>query len=154
MSVLVLWAIMPLIRYVLDIEFATDDFKSSYKEFLFFAVPIALLFTLTGTLKPKDTAGIVILKTLGTVGVAFVIMFIMFMSIFADMCAYYNEDVLYEHKDDPSTQIVVRSFGCGATDSSPASMHVQQLEYFTKYFIRATAIDTATIDKSQWNKVN
>ena len=148
-----LWLIMPVIRWILDIEFATDSIKSNYKEFMFFVVPIAILLTLLGTIKGKDNGSIIAGKVIGTVVLVAVTIFIMFMSIFADMCVWTNREVLYEHKNDSNTKIIVRDFGCGATDSGPPTVAIYKVQYFTDYFIRATKIDTAKIDKKEWIKI-
>ena len=148
-----LWLIMPLIRWLMDLEFATNSFKSNYKEFLFFFIPIAILLTLFGTIKNKDKGLIIAGKVIGTIVAAATTVFIMFMSIFGDMCAWINRQELYEHKNDSNTKIMVRDFGCGATDSSPPTVGIYKVRYFTKYFIRSTKIDTATIDKYKWIRI-
>ena len=144
---------MPVIRSIMDIEFATDSIKSDYREFLFFAVPIAILLTLFGTIKDKDKGSKIVGKVIGTIVLAAVTVFVMFMSIFADMCVWTNREVLYEHKNDSNTKIIVRDFGCGATDSGPPTIGIYKVRYFTNYFIRSTKIDTATIDKNEWTKI-
>jgi hypothetical protein len=148
-----LWIVIPLIRMTLDLEFASDSIKSDYKEFLFFAIPIAILLTLFGTINPKDSISNIIGKVIGTIVVAFVTVFIMFMSIFTDMCVWTNQQILYENKNNLNTKIIVRDFGCGATDSGPPAVGVYKVRYFTDYFIRSTKIDTAIIDKDEWIKI-
>jgi hypothetical protein len=149
-SFLGLLILFPVIRASTGLEFASDTVESSYHEFIFFAVPIAILFTLFGTLKIKDGIGSVIAVILCTIIGAFLSLFIMVLSIFLNMCNYYDVKILYQHKDSPSKQIVIREFGCGATDSGPPFINVNQIEYFTPYFIHSTKIDTNEMNKSDW----
>tara|TARA_R110002072_G_C7652556_1_gene508851 strand:- start:16 stop:516 length:501 start_codon:yes stop_codon:yes gene_type:complete len=148
-----IWLIMPVLRWIMDLEFATDSIKSNYKEFLFFAIPIAILLTLFGTINDKDKGSKIAGKVIGTSIAAAVTVFIMFMSIFTDMCVWTNRQVLYENKNDSNTKIIVRDFGCGATDSGPPTVGIYKVRYFTDYFIRSTKIDTAKIDKNEWIKI-
>lgn len=66
------------------------------------------------------------------------------------MCTTTYGEVLYVHKNDSNTRIMLRSFGCGATDSAPNSISVCKVEYYTPLFIRSTRIDTKKIDKRTW----
>ena len=147
------WVLFPIIRWVMNLEFATDSIKMNYKEFLFFAVPIAVILTLFGTIEKEDKGYGITGKIIGTVVVAVATIFIMFISVFADMCTWTNKQILYEHKTDSTTKIMVRDFGCGATDSGPPTVEIHKVRYFTKYFIRTTKVDTAKIDKSEWIKI-
>lgn len=149
-----LWLLMPLLRWILDLEFATDSIKSEYKEFLFFTVPIALLLTLFGTIKSKDSRLKVVSKVFGTFVIVVITVLIMFISIFYDMCSWTNRKILYESKNDLNTKIIARDFGCGATDSRPPRVGVHKVEYFTDYFIHTTEIDTAKIDKDEWSCIS
>ena len=144
---------MPLIRYVFNLEFATDDFELQYRHFLFFAVPIAVILTLCGTVKGKDSIPLVTGKLLGTLALAALSVFLMFGSALSSMCTYTNKEVLFEKKDDPNTQIIVREFGCGAVDGGPPVISVHKVNHFTNFFIRSSRIDTSTIDKNNWVKV-
>jgi hypothetical protein len=49
---------------------------------------------------------------------------------------------------------VVRDYGCGATDSSPASISISRIKYVTHdiMIIKEKGFDTITIDHSQWKK--
>jgi hypothetical protein len=150
---IVLWLNMPIIRLILSLEFASDSFYISYKEFLFYAVPIAMLLTLFGTLKSSDRKLIIVGKILGTIAVVFVTILIMIMSMFIDMCGWTDSQVLYKNKNNIDRKIIIREYGCGAYDSDLPNIEVLEVQSFTKYFIRATKIDTTKIDKSEWIKV-
>jgi len=145
--------IVPLILLIFDLEFASDSIKSNYKGFMFFTVPIAILLTLFGTIKSKDNILKTIGKVIGTILISFVTIFLMIMSIFADMCAWTDRQILYENKHDSNTKIIERDFGCGATDSGYPTVRIFKVQHFTKYFIRTTKVDTASIDKNEWIKI-
>lgn len=144
---------MPVIRLIMDLEFAADSIKYNYKNILFFTVPIAILLTLLGTIKDKDKGFKIAGKVIGTFVIAALAVFIMIISILSDMCAWTNRQFLYEHKNDSNTKIIVRDFGCGATDSEPPTVGIYKVRRFTDYFIRSTKVDTATIDKNEWIKI-
>jgi len=92
-------------------------------------------------------------KVIATILMASITIFIMFMSIFADMCVWTNQQVLYENKNDSNTKIIIRDFGCGAIDSDPPTVGIYKVQYFTDYFLRSTKIDTAKINKNEWIKI-
>jgi hypothetical protein len=141
------WLLMPLIRMSFNLEFATDTIKWNYRQFLFVAVPIVILSTLFGTLKSKEPSIYRLSKIIGTIVVS---LGIIFMSLFTDMCVWSNKQILYRHIHDSKTQIILRDFGCGASDSSPSKKKAFRVQYFTNYFISCTEIDTAKIDINNW----
>ena|SRR5690606_32704592 len=145
--------LFPLIRKGLEIQFATDDMKSNYEMFISNAIPLAILLTLFGTIKSEYNLS----KTVSIVALTLVIsigsMYFMFLAAFSDLCSYTNVKTIYQLKDDPNTKIMIREFGCGAVDSGPPSVGVHRVQYYTKYFIRTSRIDTNQIDKNQWIKI-
>lgn len=151
---LILWIIRPLVWYILGLEFASDSTNSSYKKLMFYAVPIAMLLTLFGTIKAGDKGTQIAAKVLATVGVSFMVIFLMIISILTDMCVWTNGKVLYESKLEPNTKIIEREYGCGAFDSEPPTIGIYKVQNFTKYFIRSTEINVSSIDKNEWIPVN
>ncbi|MCB9262482.1 MAG: hypothetical protein H6607_08925 [Flavobacteriales bacterium] len=141
------------ILWLLNMEFASDTIKSDYKLFLFFALPAAVLLTLFGTLKIHDNRRQIFAKTIITILMAAMVAFIMLLSLLSDMCAWTNRQVLFENKLHPTTKIIVRDFGCGATDGGSPVIDVFRVEHFRPFFIRATRIDTATINKNEWVRI-
>ena len=147
-----LWIVTPLIREILHLEFASDSIKYNYREFLLFAVPLAMILTLLETLRLNDSMATKIIKSIVTIIIAGWTAFIILISMF-DMCSWTNRQVLYMHKNDSNIKIIVKDFECGATDSGELLTGVYQVQTITKYFIRSTKIDTTEIDKSEWIKV-
>ena len=137
-------------RWILDLEFANDSVKSNYKEFMFVAVPVAILLTLTGTIKFKESIPVILGKVLATTVIAAFVVFLMIASVFSDMCTWTNNEILFEHKTDPNTKIIQREFGCGAVDGGPPTEGIYKVEYLTKYFIRPSLVDTSNINRNEW----
>jgi hypothetical protein len=73
--------------------------------------------------------------------------------LFLNMCDWTTNKVFFKNINDPSTLIVQRSFGCGATDSSLPKIEVSKTIQITPYFIWVTDIDTTQINKSEWTRV-
>ncbi len=141
--------LIPLIRSVLNLEYATESIHTNYQLFLFFTIPAALILTLFGTLKKEDNSVNIGVKVLATLGVAVIVAFVQVIMAFADMCFWTTGETLYVHREDQS-QIAIRDHGCGATDSGPATLRVFQIEPFSPFFIRTTPVDTLELDLEEW----
>lgn len=147
------FVIVPLIGRFTPLEFTNDNFKDLFEQIRFFGLPIAILLTLFGTLKHKDTTSTKTMKTLLTICIAVFSVFILFMTVFAGMCRWTNSKVLFENKSDNTTKIVLRDFGCGATDSGNPTYKVCKIKNITPVLIWVTSIDTAKINRQIWQRV-
>jgi hypothetical protein len=59
-----------------------------------------------------------IIATVGLTVLASVICFLVLLfSVFAGMCAWTDNKTLFIKANDPTTKIILRDYGCGATDS-------------------------------------
>jgi hypothetical protein len=119
----------------------------------FFGLPVAILLTLFGTLKQKDAATTRMIKIVLTICVAIFSVFILFMTVFASMCRWTNNKVLFENKNDKTTKIVLRDFGCGATDSGSPTYKVCKIKSISPLLVWVTNIDTTKIDRVTWQRV-
>lgn len=147
------WTLTGLFGGFLPLEISNNEFELTYDSIRFYGFPICIILTLTGTIKRQDTSGIVTTKVLTTLLISGFSVFIMFMTLFAGMCDWTTYKVFFENKQNPSTKIVQRSFGCGATDSSPATLKIFKIREFTPYFICVTSVDTTEINKSEWTRI-
>lgn len=77
----------------------------------------------------------------------------MVMTLFAGMCDWTTDKIFFKNKQNSSIKIVQRSFGCGATDSSPATLKVFKVREITPYLIWVTSIDTNQINKVDWKRI-
>lgn len=124
--------------------------NSTFDQYRFYSFLIALPLTLCGTIKQSDRWHIILSKVAGTILITFVAFFIIALALFADMCSWTTAKVLFQKINDPSTKIVLRSFGCGATDSSKPVIKVFKIKEITKNVIWVTNIDTTTINRKDW----
>jgi hypothetical protein len=150
---LFIWILTPIFGTFIPLEFSNNHYEYIYDSIRFFGIPIAIFLILVGTIKRIDTSGIIATKIFTAMIISAFAVFIMFMTVFAGMCDDTTDKVFFENKQRPSTKIVQRSFGCGATDSSPATMKVSQIREITPYLIWVTSVDTNQIDKSEWNRI-
>lgn len=148
------WILTGVFGRFFPLEISDKDAELMYESFRFYGFPIAIILTLTGTVKKGDTSGNVVSKVFLTLLIAAFSVIIMFMTLFFEMCDSTTVKVLFENKQNASIKIVERSFGCGATDSSPATFKIFKIREISSYLIWVTAIDTTQIDKSKWKRVN
>ena len=147
------WILTAIFGTFIPLEISNNDFEFIYDSIRFYGFPITIILTLTGTIKKKDTTGTIATKVLTTIVISVVSIFIMVMTLFAGMCDWTTDIVFFENKLNPSIKIVQRSFGCGATDSSPATLKVFKVKEITPYLIWTTSIDTNQINKYEWTRI-
>lgn len=148
-----IWTLTAVFGSLIPLEFSNNNHEFIYDSILFYGFPIAIILTLAGTIKKDDTRGTIATKVFITILISFISLCIMFMTSFTGMCDWTTDKVYFENKQNPSTTIVQRSFGCGATDSSPATIEVYKLRELTPYLIWVTSADTNQIDKNEWRRI-
>ena len=153
-ATLIFWFLVTALLAFGPIEI-TGDLKDMFQNWRFVSVPFAILFTLTGTLGPDDTFGVWMMKVILTLIIDAFVVFVMIVAILGDMCEYSDRQVLFQNKNDPSDKIVMRDFGCGATDSTPATLSIAHIKYFTPhvFIVKEKYMDTSAIDHSKWVRV-
>ena len=149
------FGLITILKIFSPLEFANDNSEYTFIIIGFYGFPIAVsVLILTGMIKRRHSLGFIITKIVlaivGYVGSVFVIT----IMLFAAMCGWTTDKVFFENKQNPSTKIVQRRFGCGAGDSSPATIKVFKIREISSDFIWATKIDTTKIDKSEWVRIN
>lgn len=152
-SLICFWILVAILGLFLPIEVTDNKIENTYYEIRFWGLPIAILLTLSGTIESNDASvslGGEILATLFAAGIS---VFFMFMAMFLGMCDWTTDRMFFENKQDRSIKIVERSFGCGATDSGSPIHKIFKMTPVTKYFVWVTEIDTNSIDKSEWVRI-
>jgi hypothetical protein len=150
-----IFVIVPFIGQFTPLEFTNNNFQDIFEQIRFFGLPIAIILTLFGTLKHKDTSTTKATKTVLTICVAVFSVVVLFMTFFAGiMCRWTNNKVLFENKNDKTTKIVLRDFGCGATDSGLPTYKVCKIKNISTLLIWVTGIDTTKIDRQIWQRVD
>jgi asparagine N-glycosylation enzyme membrane subunit Stt3 len=147
---LAFFILQPIVGSFIPLEFASDSIRSDFESFRFFAFILAILGTLTGTLKKCDGVIVVILKITGTLFAIFITFFIALSMALGNMCGYSNNQLLFINKNNSNTTIIIREFGCGATDSTPATKKAAKQTRITPLFFWVTSVDTNKINKENW----
>jgi hypothetical protein len=151
-SIFLIWFLIafPIAWRFIPLDFASQGIESDFETTCFFTFISATLATLTGTLKKADHAAIVILKILLTLFAAFCSLVIIGLFALGSMCGSVTTNTLFVKKGNSNISIVTREFGCGATDSGPATKSTKKLRKITSFFIWLTPVDTNMINKEHW----
>jgi hypothetical protein len=147
---IILIVALSIIGYFLPLEFTNERVPDSFEQFRFYALPLLLLLTLFGTLRKKDTQGTNTLKVVTTSIAALFCFLLLFFSAFAGMCRWTTSKTLFYNRKDQTTRIVLREFGCGATDSGKPTYKVSKVITITPGLLLITDIDTARVDRNIW----
>lgn len=73
--------------------------------------------------------------------------------VFADMCGWTTTNTLFVNKYDTTEKVILREFGCGATDSGDPAYKVCKIQRISQYFIKVTEIDTSKLEKNVWERL-
>ena len=149
-----IFVILPFVGQFTPFEISNHNFKSVFEQFRFFGLPVVILLTLFGTLKPKDSSATKTAKIVLTICVSLLSVFILFISIWAGMCRWTNNKVLFINLYDKTSKIVLRDFGCGATDSGRPTYKICKIKTILPSLIWVTGIDTTKIDRQIWQRVD
>lgn len=142
-----LWWLMP-------IESTNNDINGACYGIIFFSLPIAILLTMSGTIKQSDPAGINGIKIILTLAAAGLSIFFMIMAAFTNMCGWTNHAILFEKKSNSSVKIISRGYGCGAPDSGAPAYENFKIHQLPIGFIWVTKIDTNKIVKNDWVRID
>jgi hypothetical protein len=135
------------------LEFADGEIELVYYSMCYYGLPISVLLTLTGIIKKEDRFDTILFKIFMIICASVLAMLLMTIIAFGSMCGWTTERELYEYKQIPTTKIILRSYGCGAVDSSPILYKVSEISQVTPYLIWSADIDTNKIDKSDWRRI-
>lgn len=153
LALIFVFVIIPFVGQFTPLEITNHNFQSLFEQLRFFGLPIVILLTLFGTIKPKDTPSTKTTKIILTICVSLLSVYILFMSIWAGMCSWTNNKVLFNNVNDKTIKIVLRDFGCGATDSGSPTYKVCKIKNILPSLIWVTEIDTTKIDRQIWQRV-
>jgi hypothetical protein len=145
---------LPIIIDFTSLQFTNDHYKSEYEEIRFYWLPIIILLTLFGTIKKRYSRDRIIATVGFTVLVSVVCFLVLFFSVFAGMCTWTDNKTLLIKADDPTIKIILRDYGCGATDSGSPIYKVFKVKRLTSYLVSVTDIDTTKLDKTHWICIN
>lgn len=137
---------------ILPYEFADYKLQHKFYDTIIQGLPIAVLLTLFGTLKKQNS------KTRNwTFGILTVLTSILclvgqlFMIFAFGFGAWTTVTTIYKHKTD-NREIKEQLYDIGAFGYG--GQRTVEIKPFLKYWVLPTKIDTATINKNEWNLVN
>lgn len=134
-------------------EFADWKLSRQFYGVIMQALPIVILLTHTGTIHHANSKSVNITIVATTVICSIASFFIMVSMLFTvGFITITNDTLLYRHKIKPSITIMKQNIGQGALGSD--GHRIVKLQPYFKYWNKVTIIDTATIEKSEWNFVN
>ncbi|WP_160292139.1 hypothetical protein [Pedobacter lusitanus] len=152
-AIIIIWMIIALFGKIIPLEIKIGNPGDFHQLFVFYALQTAVLFTMFGTLKRKDSKKLLIGKVILTCIVAAAACFLTFITVFAGMCAWSTDQVLMEKKDSPDTRIVLRRKSCGSPQGTLPQYKTSKVKYITSRLFWIKDIDTNTIDKKQWIRI-
>ena len=141
---------MPIIGQFTPIEVANKNLTNAYEVSRFFCLPLVILLTLFGTIKPKHAANHIIIKVVLTICVSLFSVLILIIIWFASWCNWTNKKVLFKNKKNRNTTIVLRAYGCGAWDSDSPIYKVYKVKKILASFNWVTETDTTNINMQNW----
>ncbi|QNK63259.1 hypothetical protein H7F33_01685 [Pedobacter sp. PAMC26386] len=148
------WIIIALFGKIIPLEIKIGKSGGFYMLFVFYGLQTAVIFTLFGTLKQNDSKKLLIGKILITGVVAAIACFVAFISVFSGMCLWNTDHVLFEYKDNPNNQIVLRRKSCGPEKGIYPIYKTCKVNYITSSLFWIKDIDTAQIDEKMWKRIH
>lgn len=137
----------------LPLEIRDRHFSDRLYSFLFLGTPIAALLTVFGTVKRHYDATRNTLTLIGTVIMAVLIFYHQTMNLFNfGFGVWITTNVAYENIKYPEKQIKEQIFDVGALGYG--GRRVVITEPFLKIYWKISQVDTTTLDKAQWNRVD
>ena len=140
------------IGQILPYEFANYKLQHWFYDTIIQGLPIAVLLTLFGTIRQENTKtrnwtfiGLTVLISI----LCFVAQFFLIFSF--GFGAWTTETTIYKHKTE-NKAIKEQLYDIGAFGYG--GRRIVEIKPILKYWILPTAIDTLTIDKSEWKFVN
>lgn len=151
-AIIITWMIISLFGKVIPLEIKIGKSGGAYQVFLFYALQTAVMFTLFGTLKQKDSKKRLIIKVILTCVIAVAACFLTLVTVFSGMCSWNTDRILFEKKDAPDTQIVLRRKGCGKEKDIYPLYKTSKVKYIISDLYWIKDIDTNQLDKKQWKR--
>lgn len=140
------------IGQVLPYEFADPNLMHNYYDTLMYMLPIAILFSLFGWIKKKNSKTKNLIIALASIAASILSVVILFSFIFQiGFGAWTTLTIDYRHKTENKT-IKTQIYDVGALGYK--GKRTVEVKPILKYWILPTPIDTLTMDKSKWVYVN
>lgn len=151
---IVTWLIRPILFWVVGLEFADPEFEMRYTYSWRFILPIAICLNISGEFingrRPYRLLNSIFIR----LGLSAIGVFIVFMSLFTNMCGWRVKEVYFQSKVN-ADKIALMEYGCGAFDSdSEPSRKVKISKPLNKFLNWSYSCDTNSIDTNHWKRIN
>ncbi len=146
--------LLTLILNLAPIEFVDSSKELAYQSWRWIGVAVCIGVLLLCRITTSDTGWTIAGKITAAVVVSLISLVVFgFIGFASFMCAWSERKTIYVHNEDPERRIVLRDFGCGATDSGPPIVKVFEMERLNSWFNYVSKVDTTAIDYAQWRSV-
>lgn len=136
----------------LPFEFADFKIQNHFYDTIIFGLPFAVLLTLCGTLKKSNTKKKNWIFAISTILISILCFVSQLFLIFSfGFGVWTTESTIYKHKIE-DRKIKYQLYDIGAFGYG--GKRIVEIKPFLKYWILPTTIDTASINKNEWNLVN
>lgn len=134
-------------------EFADSKLSHQFYNLIGQGLPIAILLTLTGTIKrtkkKSKNISVIIVTILGSIYSIFIVINMLFSVGFLTIT---NDKILFKNRTNPTTMIVAQTIGQGALGAD--GHRIVKLEPLLKFWNKSTFVDTAMMNRTEWIFVN
>lgn len=146
--------LLTLILNLAPIELTDPSKELAFQSWRWIGVAVCIGVLLLCRITTSDTEWTIAGKITAAVVVSLIFLVVFGFIVFASfMCAWNERKTLYVHNEDLERRIVLRDFGCGATDSGPPIVKVFEMERLNSWFNCVSEVDTTAIDGAQWRPV-
>lgn len=148
--------VVTLIISMTAIEFASKALESQAQGLLMIGISVCIALLLLCRIEADDPLGLKLLSVLGATAASlvFLLVFGYVGFLVTSMCAWSERKCLFVNREDPERRIVIRDYGCGATDSSPPIVRTYEMYRLNRCFNCVGEVDTAELDDSDWIPAN
>lgn len=138
-----------------SLEFSNSSYRTTLFLNLTYIIPVALLLTMTGTIKKKNSKKKNSNISALTIFSSFSVFFIMLLlNMQASWGGWTNETILYRNTKIESITINQQIRDVGALGYDRNSRRIVKIRQVLKYINQVKNIDTIKLDKNEWKFVN
>jgi hypothetical protein len=133
------------------LEYSSPRVEAAVNTTTGICIPLAIVLTLTRTLRDKESLFAGIGKVALTLFVALFSLMIIIVASF-NFCGWSDKNTVYYNNQSPQKVIVVREYGCGIFDSGYNTKEVLMVKPFIPGLNWTTKVDTLKNDNTKWSK--
>ena len=141
------------IGQMINYEFRDYKMANAFYNIILGGTPIAILFTLFGTLKKRHDKARKLLTIFATVGLTVLTFMFLLNNLFTiGFGAWTTFNIAYEDKTNPERQIREQRYDVGALGYG--GDRIIEVKPFAALFWKVAPVDTIKIDKTKWVRVD